>query len=128
MWWGVFDTGSRGKWNNDRSSGGYRILSVMVVNLLLDIITCSPAWNPTIVGKDDPIVCQISFADAMIDVVCCAWAVPNHPRSSIKIAFLLWTRACGTGDGRSSIALWWWGEILLWQRGRILGVRGGILL
>jgi hypothetical protein len=39
--------------------------------MFLDIITRSPAWNPVIVGEDDPIVCRIPFAEAMVDVVCC---------------------------------------------------------
>jgi hypothetical protein len=96
--------------------------------MFLDIITHSPARNPAIVGEDNLIVCQILFAEATVDVVCCAWAVPDHLRTSIKMTFLLWTRACGTGDGGSSIDLWWWGGILLWWRGGILAVQGGILL
>jgi hypothetical protein len=44
-----------------------------------------------------PIVCQISFAEAVVDVVHCAWAVPDHSRTSIKITFLLWSRAVELG-------------------------------
>jgi hypothetical protein len=96
--------------------------------MLLDIITQCPVQNPAIVGEDNPIVSQIPFAEAVVDVVLCAWAVPNHPRTSIKMALLLWARACRGGDGGSGVALGWQGGILLWQRGGILARRGGILL
>jgi hypothetical protein len=32
--------------------------------MFLDIITCSLAQNPAIVGEDDPVVFQIPFAEA----------------------------------------------------------------
>jgi hypothetical protein len=71
MWQDIFDTGGRGKWNGSGSGGGRDgILSIIVNQLFLDIITCSPARNPAIVGEDNLIVCQIPFAEAMVDVVC----------------------------------------------------------
>jgi hypothetical protein len=125
----VFDTGSRGEWNGDRSgSGRDGILSVIVIQAFLDIITRSPTWNPVIVGEDNPIVSRIPFAEAVVDVVRCAWAIPDHPRTPVEMAFLFWVRACRGGDGRSGIALWWRGGILLQWRGGILAGRGGILL
>jgi hypothetical protein len=96
--------------------------------LFLDIITCSPAWNPDIVGEDDLIVCRILFAEATVDVVRCTWAIPDHPRTSVEMTFLLWERACGAGDSGSSITLWQRCGILLQQRGSILLRLGGILL
>jgi hypothetical protein len=58
---------------------------------------------------------------AAVDVVRCDWAVPDHPRTSVEMAFLLWARACRGGDGRSGVTLRQWdgilvgqGSILLW--------------
>jgi hypothetical protein len=64
----------------------------------------------------------------VVDVVHCAWAVPDHPGTSVEMAFLLWVRTCGGGDGRSGVTLRRQGSILLWQRGGILVGRGSILL
>jgi hypothetical protein len=72
------------------------------IKSLLYVITCHPAWNPDVVGEDYPVVFQISFAEAAVDVVCYSWAVPDP--------------------------LWWQGRILLWQRGGILLQRGRILV
>jgi hypothetical protein len=85
-------------------------------------------WNPDFVGEDDLIVCQILFAEAVVDVVHCAWAVPDHPRTSVEMTFLLWARACGAGDSGGSITLRLQSGILLRQRGGILSGWGGILL
>jgi hypothetical protein len=84
--------------------------------------------NPDIVGEDYPVVCWIPFAEAMVDVVHCSWAVPDHLRISIKMPFLLWSGACGAGDSGGGITLWRWCRILLWWRGRILLGQGRILL
>jgi hypothetical protein len=84
--------------------------------------------NPAIVGEDDPVVFQIPFAEAVVDIVHCTWAVPDHPRTSVKMAFLLWVRACRGGDSGSGVTLWRRGSILLQQRGGILAGRGSILL
>jgi hypothetical protein len=55
------------------------ILSVIVIQLFFYIITCCPAQNPDVVGEYYPIVCQIPFGEAAVDVVHCAWAVPGDP-------------------------------------------------
>jgi hypothetical protein len=69
-----------------------------VYNSHLNISIHSLAWNPAVVGEDDLIVCRIPFTEAMVDVVRCTWAVPDHPRTSVKMAFLLWTRELGTAE------------------------------
>jgi hypothetical protein len=84
--------------------------------------------NPAIVWEDDPIVSRISFAEAAVDVVHGAWAVPDHPRTPVEMALLFWVRACGGGDGRSGVALQWLSSILMRWWGGILAGRGGILL
>jgi hypothetical protein len=48
---------------------------------------------------------DIPFAEAMVDVVCCSWAVPDHLRTSVEMTFLLWSGACRAGDGGGCITL-----------------------
>jgi hypothetical protein len=55
---------------------------------MLLLITCCPLWDPDIVGKDYPVGCWISFAEAVVDVVHCSWAVPDHPGTSIEMTLL----------------------------------------
>jgi hypothetical protein len=101
----IFDTGCRGEWNGGGNGGGQGILSVIVVNLLLDLVTCRPAWNPCAVGEDYSVAHWISFAEAMSNVVRCSRAVPDHAGASIRMAFLLRARTGRTWDGGSGIIL-----------------------
>jgi hypothetical protein len=68
-------------------SGGHGILSVIVINPLLDIVTCHPARNPGAVGGDYPVARWISFAEVASDVVHCSQAVPDHSGASVEMAF-----------------------------------------
>jgi hypothetical protein len=136
----IFNTSCRGKWNGGGNGGRHRILSVIVVNPLLDIVTCCPARNPGAVGEDYSVAHWISFVEAMSDVVRCSRAVPDHAGASVEMAFLLRARTGRTWNGGSGIilqrrsillrgqsVLLRWGGVLSWK-GSILLRRGGILL